>query len=176
MFQWAWVLRRMWSRRRRPRTRCSGPKTQRDAIRRNRAYWLCISIILRRRDFEGKVLRLDSFPRVSSKTRCVSEVGRYRTDAGFKRNRFFVLKCISVILGTETASKIKGSCWSGAEATDIVIIGIQKGWGCSSVGRAWDRHIAGSIPRCEKGFFSPSQLSVQTLLRCPYIPVCNCMH
>ena len=29
-------------------------------------------------------------------------------------------------------------------------------WGCSSVGRASDRHIAdtGSIPRCGKGFFS----------------------
>ena len=40
-----------------------------------------------------------------------------------------------------------------------------KGWGCSAVGRASDRHAAeaGSIPRCGKGFFSPSQLSVQTL-------------
>ena len=33
--------------------------------------------------------------------------------------------------------------------------------------RASDRHAAeaGSIPRCGKGFFSQSQLSVQTLLR-----------
>ena len=40
------------------------------------------------------------------------------------------------------------------------------GRGCSSVGRASDRHVAdaGSIPRCGKGFFSQSQLSVQTLL------------
>ena len=32
--------------------------------------------------------------------------------------------------------------------------------------RAWDRHAddAGSIPRCGKGFFSQSPLSVQTLL------------
>ena len=39
------------------------------------------------------------------------------------------------------------------------------GWGCSSVGRATDRHAAdaGSIPRCGKGFFSLSQLSVQIL-------------
>ena len=31
------------------------------------------------------------------------------------------------------------------------------GWGCSSVGRASDRHAAdtGSFPRCGKGFFSP---------------------
>ena len=38
------------------------------------------------------------------------------------------------------------------------------GWG--SVGRASDRHIAhtGSTPQCGKGFFSQSQLSVQTLL------------
>ena len=44
--------------------------------------------------------------------------------------------------------------------------------------RASDRHAAdsGSIPRCGKGFFSQSQLSVQTLLRCPYISVCNRMH
>ena len=41
-----------------------------------------------------------------------------------------------------------------------------------SVGRAWDRHAAnaGSIPPCGKGFLSKSQLSVQTLLRCPYSP------
>ena len=32
---------------------------------------------------------------------------------------------------------------------------------------------AGSSPRCGKGFFSQSQLSVQTLLRCPHSPVCN---
>ena len=40
-------------------------------------------------------------------------------------------------------------------------------WGCSSVGRVSDRHAAGagSISRCSKGFFSQSQLSVQTLLR-----------
>ena len=46
------------------------------------------------------------------------------------------------------------------------------GWGCSSVGTASDRHVAdvGSIPRCGKGLFSQSQLSVQTLLQCPHIP------
>ena len=39
--------------------------------------------------------------------------------------------------------------------------------GCSSVGRASDRHAAeaGSIAWCGKGVFSKSQLSVQTLLR-----------
>ena len=52
------------------------------------------------------------------------------------------------------------------------------GCGGSSVGRASDRYTAdaGSIPRCGKGFFSQSQLSVQTLLRCPYTPVFNRMH
>ena len=40
--------------------------------------------------------------------------------------------------------------------------------------RASDRHAAdaGSIPRCGKGSYSQSQLSVQTLLRCPYTPAC----
>ena len=57
----------------------------------------------------------------------------------------------------------------------------QRGWGGGGVAqlvRASDRHAAdaGSIPRCGKGCFSQSQLSVQTLLRCPYIPVCNRTH
>ena len=43
----------------------------------------------------------------------------------------------------------------------------QQYWECSSAGGTSDRHIAdaGSIPRCGEGFFSQSQLSVQTLLR-----------
>ena len=51
------------------------------------------------------------------------------------------------------------------------------GQGCSSVSTASDRNAAGagSIPQCGKGFLSQSQLSVQTLLRCPYTPVCNCI-
>ena len=49
------------------------------------------------------------------------------------------------------------------------------GSGDSSVGRASDwksrrNTDAGSSPRCGKGFFSQCQLSVQTLLRCPYSP------
>ena len=42
--------------------------------------------------------------------------------------------------------------------------------------RASDRHAAdvGSIPRCGKGVFSQSQLSVQTLLRYPYTPPPPC--
>ena len=45
-------------------------------------------------------------------------------------------------------------------------------WGCSSVGTASDPHAAeaGSTPWCDKGFFSYSQLSVQTLVLCPYSP------
>ena len=51
------------------------------------------------------------------------------------------------------------------------------GWGCSSVCRASDHDAteAGLIPQCGEGFFSQSQLSVQTLLRCLYIPMCNCI-
>ena len=47
---------------------------------------------------------------------------------------------------------------------------LEKGWGCSSVGRASDRHAAdaGSIPQCCRGFFSQRQLSVLTLLCCAY--------
>ena len=50
---------------------------------------------------------------------------------------------------------------------NITISKLTAGRGCSSVGRASNRHAAevGSIPRCGKGFFSQSQLSVQTLLR-----------
>ena len=57
-------------------------------------------------------------------------------------------------------------------------MGERKVRGCSSVGRASDRHAvdAGSMTRCGKGFFSQSQLSVQTVLRCPDIPVCNRKH
>ena len=32
------------------------------------------------------------------------------------------------------------------------------------------------FPGCGRRFFSQGQLSVQTLLRCPYTPVCNRMH
>ena len=57
------------------------------------------------------------------------------------------------------------------------------GWGCSLVGRASGRHAAdaGSIPRCGKGFFSQSQLSVQTLYDvrtppCAIAYLCICAH
>ena len=45
--------------------------------------------------------------------------------------------------------------------------------------RAPDCHAtdAGLISQCGEGFFSQSQLSVQTLSYvCPYTPVCNLMH
>ena len=35
---------------------------------------------------------------------------------------------------------------------------------------------AGAMPQCGKGFFSQSQLSMQTPLRCPYTPLWNHMH
>ena len=52
------------------------------------------------------------------------------------------------------------------------ISGNVTGWECNSLGRAsnWHAADAGLIPRCGKGFFSQSQLSVQALLRCPYTP------
>ena len=54
----------------------------------------------------------------------------------------------------------------------------RKRWDCSSVSRASDWHTTdtGPIPWCSKGFFSQSQLSVQTLSQCPHSPVCNRMH
>ena len=53
----------------------------------------------------------------------------------------------------------------------------QLGWWCNSVGRAsdWPAADAGSMPWCGKGFFSQSQLWVQTLLQCLYTPMCNRM-
>ena len=47
-----------------------------------------------------------------------------------------------------------------------------RGWDVAQLVRASDRHAAdaGSILRCGKGFSSQSQLSVQTLCRCPYTP------
>ena len=63
--------------------------------------------------------------------------------------------------------------------TMLMVLGLCiTGWGCSSVGRAsvWYAAEAASIPCCGKGFFFQSHLSVQTLLRCPYTPMCNHMH
>ena len=64
-----------------------------------------------------------------------------------------------------------------------VSISTTSGWGCSLVAGASDRHAdgAGWIPRCGKGFFSQSRLSVQTLLRCRTRPcaiacIYICMH
>ena len=54
-----------------------------------------------------------------------------------------------------------------------------RGWDVAQLVRASDRHAAdaGSIPRCGKGFSSPSQLSVQTLFLVPVpLPVCKRMH
>ena len=46
----------------------------------------------------------------------------------------------------------------------------------SSAGKSSDRHAAdaGSIPRCHKGFlfFFSQKLSVQTILRCAFTPLC----
>ena len=46
-------------------------------------------------------------------------------------------------------------------------------WDVTQLVKALDRHAAnaGSIPRCGKGFSSLSQLSVQTLFRCPALRV-----
>ena len=50
-----------------------------------------------------------------------------------------------------------------------MVVAVGKGWldwkpSCNT--------DAGSSPRCGKGFFSQSQLSVQTFLQCPHSPVC----
>ena len=43
-------------------------------------------------------------------------------------------------------------------------------WDVAQLVRALEHHAAdaGSVLRCSKGFSSQSQLSVQTLFRCPY--------
>ena len=68
--------------------------------------------------------------------------------------------------------------WSNKTETALTKSGLLSGRGCSSVGRTSDRHAAdaASIPRYGEGFFSQSQLSVQTLLRVSAHPVCNRMH
>ena len=55
-----------------------------------------------------------------------------------------------------------------------VSISTTSGWGCSLVAGASDWHAddAGWIPRCGKGFFSQSRLSVQTLLHVSVHPPC----
>ena len=60
-------------------------------------------------------------------------------------------------------------------------MGGYKGRGCSSVGRASDRHAAevGLIPRCGKGFFFPeSTFSADSLYGVRTTPVCTieCMN
>ena len=62
-------------------------------------------------------------------------------------------------------------CWSWREAESVLVS--YEMWSTNFVG-ASDRHAAdgGSIPRCGKGFFSQSQLSVQTLLRVSVHPPC----
>ena len=69
-------------------------------------------------------------------------------------------------------------CYTKKRRKGLDIFLFLVGWGCSSVGGASDWHTAdmGSIPQCSKGSLFQSQLSVQTLLRCPYIPACNHMH
>ena len=60
----------------------------------------------------------------------------------------------------------------------LINIDEDQGWDVAQLVKASDRHAAdaGSIPRRGKGFSSQSQLSVQTLFRCPYTHVRNCMH
>ena len=48
--------------------------------------------------------------------------------------------------------------------------------GKASDWKAWHNTDAGSSPWCGKGFFSKSQLPVQTLLMCPQVPVGSRMH
>ena len=71
-------------------------------------------------------------------------------------------------------SSVAGARWDVAQlqGPDGMQLSCRGPMGCSSIGRASDRHAAGagSIPRCGEGFSSQSQLSVQTLLRCPYTP------
>ena len=60
----------------------------------------------------------------------------------------------------------------------VIVIVVTITWGCSSVGRASDRHAAdaGSIPRCGKGLFSQSQFQCRLSYGVRYTPVRNRMH
>ena len=79
---------------------------------------------------------------------------------------------------TEKQFGLSSRCQAGRIPTSYVCMAnevgmlLYMGRGCSSVGRASDRHAAeaGSISRCGEGVFSQRQLSIQTLLRCPYNP------
>ena len=55
------------------------------------------------------------------------------------------------------------SNWRGEDVAQLVV-------------SDWHAADAGSVSWCHKGFFSQSQLSVQTLLRCPYTLVRNRMY
>ena len=78
--------------------------------------------------------------------------------------------CVSLVVPLITIIMVSG--------TTLIHWLLPSWWRCSSVDIASDWHIAdaGSIPQCSKGFFSHSQLSVQTLLQCLYTPLCNSMH
>ena len=68
-----------------------------------------------------------------------------------------------------TKSVVRYFCLSSGTANRPQPASIVEPWGgdVAQLVEASDRHAAdaGSIPRCGKGFFSQSQLSVQTLLR-----------
>ena len=74
---------------------------------------------------------------------------------------------LSITRGASANQNVTNDIWRKSPKSDVR-------WGCSSVGRAPDRHSAdaGSIPRYGKGFISEGQLLVQALLRCPYTPPC----
>ena len=93
--------------------------------------------------------------------------------------------CLSSGSGFTSSPQSSSSCRCPKETRpahsfifyETILLNLE-GWGCSSVGTASDRHAvdAGTIPRCGTEFFSQSQLSVQTLLRCTYTPVHNGMY
>ena len=93
--------------------------------------------------------------------------------------------CLSSGSGFTSSPQSSSSCRCPKETRpahsfifyETILLNLE-GWGCSSVGRASYRHAAdaGSSPRCGKGFFSQSQLSVQTLVRVSVHPVRNRMH
>ena len=81
----------------------------------------------------------------------------------------------------QSVSDTSSNCTQGSHITYITGFAVrmhERGRGCRSAGSASDRHAAdaGSIPQCRKGFFSQSQLLLQTLLQRMCTSVCNCMH
>ena len=94
--------------------------------------------------------------------------------------RCFLIRNTLLVIAHTEISKVSKHRAESDRADDEPSLPLKgtRGGGVAQLVRASDRHAAdaGSIPRCGKGFFSQSQLSVQTFLWCPYTPARNRVH